>query len=96
MQDNGVIVQPKLETPYAHTVCELVLQGLGIGFINPIAAYDFLDRGLVVRPFQFDVRFRSILLVRPGKPLPDNARRLISCMRIQLNRDLKRLKTILA
>lgn len=95
LQNHGVTLKPKLETPYAHTLCELVVQGMGIGFINPIAACDFLDRGLVIRPFRLDVRFRSLLLFRPGKPLPEIARKLLSSMRIQLQKDLKRLNQAL-
>jgi hypothetical protein len=61
--------------------------------VAPITVCDFLDRGLVVKPFSIDVRFSSILIFRPGKPLPDNARQFISGMRIQLNKDLKRARS---
>lgn len=89
----GVTLKVRIETPYAHTICELALLGQGVGVVAPITVCDFLDRGLVVKPFSIDVRFSSILIFRPGKPLPDNARKFISAMRIQLNKDLKKARS---
>jgi DNA-binding transcriptional LysR family regulator len=89
----GVTLKVRIETPYAHTICELALLGQGVGVVAPITVCDFLDRGLVVKPFSIDVRFSSILIFRPGKPLPDNARQFISAMRIQLNKDLKKARS---
>lgn len=86
-----VALNIRVETPYSHTVCEMALLGMGVGFVSPIAACDFLDRGLVVKPFSVDVRFASLMVFRPGKPLTDNARQFMRLMRIQLERDLKRL-----
>ncbi|MGY2289537.1 LysR substrate-binding domain-containing protein [Pseudomonas sp. SDO528_S397] len=96
----GVKLKVRIETPYAHTVCELALLGQGVGVVAPTTVCDFLDRGLVVKPLSVDVRFSSILIFRPGKPLQENAKQFISAMRIQLNKDLKksqsRIKAILA
>lgn len=58
-----------------------------------VAVRDFLDRGLVVKPFSIDVRFTSLLVFRPGKPLPENARQFILAFRIRLEKDLKQLQT---
>ncbi|GGJ87504.1 hypothetical protein GCM10009304_11670 [Pseudomonas matsuisoli] len=90
----GSCVKPKIrvETPYAHTICEMATHGMGIGFVNPIAAVDYLGRGLAIRPFALDVPFSSILLFRPNNPLSDTARQLIRRMRIQLEKDLRRLQ----
>ncbi|MDI2591067.1 LysR substrate-binding domain-containing protein [Pseudomonas sp. 681] len=90
LQREGVSLNIRVETAYTHTVCEMALLGLGVGFVNRLAAYDFLDRGLVVKPFSADVNFASLMVFRPGKPLPDNARQFIRMMRIQLDRDLQR------
>lgn len=86
---SGVALDIRVETPYAHTICEMALRGIGIGFVNPVAVVDYLDRGLIIRPFALDVRFNSLLLFRPGNPLAENARKLISGLRIQLAKDLK-------
>lgn len=86
----------RIETPYGHAVCELALRGVGIGFVNPIAVVDFLDKGLAIRPFTLDVRFNSLLLFRPGMPLAENSKKLISALRIQLTKDLKAVENHMA
>ncbi|MCU1726016.1 LysR substrate-binding domain-containing protein [Pseudomonas sp. 7P_10.2_Bac1] len=91
LQANGVKLKIRIETAYAHTLCEMAIHGLGVAFVNPLAAFDFIDRGLVIRPFSLDVRFNSLLLFRPGRPLGENARLLIRGLRIQLDKDLRAL-----
>jgi hypothetical protein len=39
--------------------------GLGLGLVNPPPADGFPERGLVFRPFEPAVYFKSILLFRP-------------------------------
>ena len=63
-----------------------------LGFVNLVAARDFLDRGLIVKPFSVGVRFASLLVFRPGKPLPENARQFIRVLCIRLEKDLKQLQ----
>ncbi|KTT55265.1 LysR family transcriptional regulator [Pseudomonas oryzihabitans] len=92
----GIALKVRVETAYLHTICNLVMRGLGIAFINPLAAVDFVGRGLVVRPFDLDIRTRSLLVFRPGKPLSDNARKLLATMRIQLAKDLAAIRHHLA
>jgi len=91
MREAGIDLKIRVETAYAHTICELALLGIGVGFVNPVAVCDFMDSGLVIKPFSVDVRFASLLVFRPGKPLPDNAKQFIRAMRIRLDRDLSRL-----
>lgn len=92
LREEGVELKIRVETPYSHTQCELALLGVGVGFANPVAVRDFLERGLVVKRFSVDVRFVSLLVFRPGKPLPENARHFISALRIRLEKDLKQLR----
>lgn len=87
LADRGVRLSPILETPYAHTICELALRGVGMGLVNPIMALDYVSRGLVVRKFAIDIRVRSLLVFRSGKPLSEIARALLRVMRIQLEQD---------
>ncbi|WP_194790727.1 LysR substrate-binding domain-containing protein [Pseudomonas sp. UFMG81] len=96
LREEGVELKIRVETPYSHTLCELALLGVGVGFVNPVAARDFLDRGLVVKRFSVDVRFASLLVFRPGKPLPESARHFIGALRIRLEKDLKQLRAKLA
>lgn len=60
-------VHPEIvvETPSSSTVCALVLEGAGIGLINPCSAHGFSERGVIFRPFEPEVLFRSYLLFRP-------------------------------
>jgi DNA-binding transcriptional LysR family regulator len=60
----GVPPQPIVETTYGVTICELALEGVGVGLVNPIIASDYVERGLVVRPFEPAVLF-SIVLLQP-------------------------------
>jgi DNA-binding transcriptional LysR family regulator len=60
----GVPPQPIVETTYGITICELALEGVGVGLVNPIIASDYIERGLVVRPFEPAVLF-SIFLLQP-------------------------------
>lgn len=55
------------ETPFSATVCELAMQGLGVGLANwmAYAAGGFAERGLVARPFRPIIEFRALLLLPP-------------------------------
>lgn len=54
-----------VETPNSSTICELALEGIGVGLINPAAGDGYTGRGLVFRPFEPEVYFNSYLLFRP-------------------------------
>ncbi|GAB1584627.1 LysR substrate-binding domain-containing protein [Phyllobacterium phragmitis] len=54
-----------IETPFAITACALVLEGVGIAIVNPLAIDGFSERGLIFRPFEPAVYFKSYLLFRP-------------------------------
>lgn len=60
-------VQPSIvvETPNSATVCALVLEGVGIGILNPMAIDGFPERGLILKPFVPNLQFRSYLIFRP-------------------------------
>lgn len=93
LQITNTALNVRIETPYGHAICELALRGVGIGFVSPIAAVDYLERGLEIRRFSIDVKFSSLLLFRPGMPLGENSKKLISTLRIQLNKDLTAIET---
>lgn len=54
-----------VETPFAATVCALALEGVGVGLAQAVAAEGFTERGLVMRPFEPEVYFKTYLLFRP-------------------------------
>lgn len=60
------------ETPNSAAVCALVRKGAGVSIVNPFTALDFVDRGLVMRPFSEKLPFNATLLRakhRPSSPL---------------------------
>lgn len=54
-----------IETPFAITACALALEGIGIALVNPMSVDGFSERGVVFRPFEPNVYFKSYLLFRP-------------------------------
>lgn len=55
---NRVIV---METLYASAICSSVLEGLGVSIINPLVAYDYENRGLVIKPFEPAIYFKTTI-----------------------------------
>ncbi|MGK7654375.1 LysR substrate-binding domain-containing protein [Roseovarius sp. B08] len=64
----GVKLSIVLETPYATTICAMVAAGLGVGLVDPLTADLFQGRGLVLRPFEPEVHFRTLLILPPHRP----------------------------
>ena len=96
LAEHGVQLRVTVHTPYAASVCELALRGLGVGLVNPITALDYADRGLVVRKLSINVNFACVLALPAGRVLSGTATALLSVMRKQLAQDEQRLKKYLA
>ena len=96
LASHGVTLRIALQTPYAASVCELALRGLGVGLVNPITALDYAERGLVVRKLSVEVSFACLLVLPAGKVLSTTATRFLSLMRLQLAEDERRLRKYLA
>jgi DNA-binding transcriptional LysR family regulator len=92
---HDVSLKVAAHTPYAASVCEMALQGLGVGLVNPITALDYVDRGLVVRRLSVDVQFACLLVLPSGRVLSKTAQAFLATMRHQLAQDEKRLKSLL-
>ncbi|MFS2222561.1 LysR substrate-binding domain-containing protein [Pantoea sp. B65] len=82
----------RVETPYSLSICEMARQGIGVGLVNPIVAFDFMHQDLVIRPFSSAVNFSGLLIFRPGKPLSENAKAFMRTLRIQLDKDLRMMR----
>jgi DNA-binding transcriptional LysR family regulator len=95
LQLEGKTLRPVLETPYSNSICELALQGVGMGMAHPIQALDYLSRGLLIKPMTIEACFTGLLVFRPGIPLSENAKELLKIMRIQMAADMQRLQTVL-
>jgi len=89
MEHLGLTLQVRIETPYSLTICEMARLGLGVGLVNPIVAYDFMNTDLVIRPFSSAVMFSGLMIFRPGKPLSENAREFMRALRIELDKDMR-------
>lgn len=75
-----------VETPSSSTVCALALAGVGIGFVSPFTVYGFVERGLVVRPFEPRVSFRYFLLFRPDTQKARLVRAFVAALFEQRNK----------
>ncbi|RST51567.1 LysR substrate-binding domain-containing protein [Variovorax sp. DXTD-1] len=95
LAERGVALRVMVQTPYAASVCEMALRGLGVGLVNPITALDYAERGLVVRRLSVDVFFLCVLAMPAGKVLSTTARDFLSLMRRQLAEDEKRIQRYL-
>ena len=96
LASHGVSLRIALQTPYAASICELALRGLGVGLVNPITALDYAERGLVVRRLSVEVSFACLLVLPAGKVLSGTATQFLSLMRLQLAEDQRRLRSYLA
>jgi DNA-binding transcriptional LysR family regulator len=93
--EHGVTLSASIHTPYAVSVCEMALHGLGVGVVNPITALDYADRGLVVRKLSVDVMFSCFLAIPAGQVLSGTAKKFLSLMRGQLQADEQKLREYL-
>ncbi len=71
-----------VETQYSETVCNLALEGVGVGLANAIAvkASSFTQRGLVVRPFEPPLHFKALLVTHPTRIRSALADRFMTCL----------------
>jgi DNA-binding transcriptional LysR family regulator len=69
-----------IETPFAITACALALEGVGVGIVNPLAVDGFAERGLILRPFEPAVYFKSYLLFRPDMQKARLVRAFVSAL----------------
>lgn len=95
LAERGVALRAAVQTPYAASVCEMALRGLGVGLVNPITALDYAERGLVVRRLAVDVFFSCVLVTPAGRVLSATARDFLALMRRQLAEDEKRIQRYL-
>ncbi len=95
LAEHGVVLRSYVETPLSVTACELALCGVGLALVHPIAALDFVARGLVMKPLSLKVQYLGLLVFRPGKPLSENAKQFLSCMRKRLEIETAQVNEIL-
>lgn len=69
LQAAGVRARIAVETQFAATVCEFAVHGLGVGLTNSLAftSGGYEEAGLVARPFEPAIAFRSLLILPPHR-----------------------------
>ncbi len=67
-RDAGVRRRVGVESQLFAPACALVARGVGVAIVDPLTAVDFAGRGLVVRRFEPEVRFKLGLLYPAQRP----------------------------
>jgi DNA-binding transcriptional LysR family regulator len=68
LQKAGAVPRMVLETPYSTTVCALVRAGIGCGIVHPKTTDVYDGNGLVVKPFDPRIVFKTLLITPPNRP----------------------------
>ncbi|MDY0978059.1 LysR substrate-binding domain-containing protein [Massilia sp. CFBP9012] len=89
---HGVQLQTTVETSYTFSLCELVRNRIGVALVNPVTAVDYLDAGLVFRPFSERLEFTALTMWPAGRPLSPFVRQMLGAMRARLQADMDRLR----
>jgi DNA-binding transcriptional LysR family regulator len=79
-EEAGVRPRIVVETIYAATVCALVSEGLGIGFVSRYGAGGHDQSRLVLRPFEPAVPIRTLLILPPDRPKSVLVRAMIDAL----------------
>lgn len=78
-----------VETPYCHTVLELVKSGAGMGIVHPLTLAGIGSDVIDAFDIRENIYFGSNLIFRKDKTLKESAKELIKNLRIQTARELK-------
>lgn len=89
---HGVQLQTVVETSYTFSLCELVRNRIGVALVNPVTAVDYLNAGLVFRPFSERLEFTALTMWPAGRPLSPFARQMLGAMRARLQADMDGLR----
>lgn len=93
---HGVLPDTVVETPFSISLCELVRHGVGVAVVNPITAFDYMGRDIVLRRFSEELEYTCILAMPSGKPLSAFTQHLLAIMRSRLEQDLSKVEQALA
>jgi len=50
--------QMLFDTQVSHVACSYVLSGSGVSLVDPVTAINYIDRGLIVKPFKPEISFK--------------------------------------
>lgn len=79
LEDAGVQTRTVVETQYSEVVCNLALEGVGIGIANAMTykSSRFEQRGLAARTFAPAIPFRALILTAKDRPKSTRTEALI-------------------
>jgi DNA-binding transcriptional LysR family regulator len=81
----GVDHRTLIEAPLTYTACVLVAEGAGVSIVDAFSAGEFIDRGVVVRPFEPWIE-SGIIQLRPRQhPLTPLAQSFIEAFATYLS-----------
>lgn len=86
MAEAGKSLKITIETPYTLTIASLVVNGAGVGLIDPIALEAFDWPGLVLIPLEEDVYFNTLVIHSATAPLSGPGNLLIDIAHGHLSR----------
>ncbi|MEQ8445171.1 MAG: LysR substrate-binding domain-containing protein [Pelagibacterium sp.] len=93
--DANVEVSRVIETSYSSITCSLVSQGVGVAIVNPYVAREYLNGGLVARPFVPAPRHNAIMIFPSGKPLGRPVENFVEILRKLVKEEEKSIGRIL-
>lgn len=78
----GVRCRIVIETPFSASVCQLVLEGAGIGLVNALTyvSANYAALGLAARPFEPAISFQSLMILPPQRARSQTVRDFIAIM----------------
>jgi DNA-binding transcriptional LysR family regulator len=79
-REAGVAPRIVVETLYASTVCALVSEGIGIGFVSAYSTGGVDCTRLVLIPFTPAIQIKSLLILPQDRPKSNLVRDLIDCL----------------
>lgn len=65
----GIRRHQAIETPLSHIGCVMVAEGMGLAIVDPFSASDFVERGVVLRPFDSSFSITYNLVHAGSRPL---------------------------
>ena len=71
-------------TPLSGIACSLVAQDAGIALVDPFSAVDFIDRGLVILPFEPTIDIRVSILTSAHRRLSAVSKEFIEAFRAHI------------
>lgn len=86
-QAHGEPYQPRVIVRYCHTSAVLGSVGMGVSIVDRFTAMSMADHGLVIRPFEPEIRVGACLLTRRETPMSRLASGFVSAVEQALSED---------